>query len=90
MSDHHPFLMPPRPRPELAAPRRGQRLLFLAVLFGGLLNFPLLGVFDRDGRVGGVPVLYLYVLLTWVLLVGLTGYLVRIQKKESTAGPGEG
>jgi len=47
------------------------------VLFGVLLNYPLLAVFDRDGRVGGVPVLYLYVLVTWIALVGLTGFLVR-------------
>ena len=69
--------MPHRPRPEHVEPRRGQRLLFLAVVFGILLNFPLLGVFDHDGRVGGVPVLYLYILLMWILVVALTGYLVR-------------
>ncbi|HEX8656834.1 MAG TPA: hypothetical protein VF690_04840 [Hymenobacter sp.] len=69
------------PRPEQAEPRRGQRLLFLAGLFGVLLNFPLLAVFDRDGRVGGVPVLYVYVLLLWVLLVAITGYLVRGNKE---------
>ncbi|MFD1470165.1 hypothetical protein ACFQ48_18195 [Hymenobacter caeli] len=69
--------MSPLPPGEPAEQRRGQRLLFVAVLFGVLLNFPLLAVFDRDGRVGGVPVLYLYVLLVWVLVVGLTGYLVR-------------
>lgn len=62
---------------EQAEQRRGQRLLFLMVLFGVLLNFPLLAVFDRNGRVGGVPLLYLYVLLVWVSVVGLTGYLVR-------------
>ena len=69
--------MPHRPRPEHVEPRRGQRLLFLAVVFGILLNFPLLGAFDHDGRVGGVPVLYLYILLMWILVVALTGYLVR-------------
>ncbi|MDB5233212.1 MAG: hypothetical protein JWR44_205 [Hymenobacter sp.] len=69
--------MPPTQRPNLSEPRRGQRLLFLSVLFGALLTFPLLAVFDHDGRVGGIPVLYLYVLVTWVVLVGLTGYLVR-------------
>jgi len=68
------------PSGDQAEQQRGQRLLFVAVLFGVLLNFPLLAVFDRDGRVAGVPVLYLYVLLMWVLVVGLTGYLVR--KKE--------
>ena len=73
---HKPdFPVPTHPHSEQAAPRRGPRLLFLAVLFGILLNFPLLAVFDHDGRVGGVPVLSLSVLLMWVLVVGLTGWL---------------
>ncbi|HEX8505268.1 MAG TPA: hypothetical protein VF630_07865 [Hymenobacter sp.] len=65
------------PRPEHATSRLGQRLLFLAVLFGVLLTFPLLAAFDRDGRIGGVPVLYLYVLSAWGLLVALTAYVLR-------------
>ena len=69
--------IPSSPPPTRPAPRRGPKLLFLAVLFGVLLNYPLLAVFDHDGRVGGVPVLYLYVLLTWIALVALTGWLVR-------------
>jgi hypothetical protein len=76
------FPVPTRPHPEQAESRRGHRLLFLAVLFGVLLNFPLLAVFDHDGRVGGVPVLYLYVLVLWAVLVGLTGWLVREKKEE--------
>ena len=71
------FPMPSRPRSKQAEPRRGQRLLFLAVLFGILRNFPLLAVFDHDGRMGGVPVLYLYILLMWILVVALTGWLAR-------------
>jgi hypothetical protein len=62
---------------EQAEQRRGQRLLFVSLLFGVLLNFPLLAVFNHDGRVGGVPVLYLYVLLAWLTLVLLTAWLVR-------------
>ena len=67
----------PNPSSARPAPSRGPKLLFLAVLFGVLLNYPLLAVFDHDGRVAGVPVLYLYVLLTWLSLVVLTGWLVR-------------
>ena len=67
--------------------RRGQRLLFLGALFGVLLNFPLLAVFDHEGRVGGIPVLYLYVLLLWRLLVLLTAYLVRGKEKRQDHGP---
>ncbi|MFD1875056.1 hypothetical protein [Hymenobacter bucti] len=55
---------------------RGQRLLFVAVLFGVLLNFPLLALVDHGGRVAGVPVLYWYILLIWALLISLTGWLV--------------
>ncbi len=70
--------MTPRPAPqEQAEQRRGQRLLFSALLFFLLLNYPLLTIFDHGGFAFGVPVLYLYVLLTWILLVALTGWLVR-------------
>ena len=70
-------MISPNPSSTRPTPRRGPKLLFLSVLFGVLLNYPLLAVFDHDGRVGGVPVLYLYVLLTWIMLVALTGWLVR-------------
>ena len=66
----------PSERPEQ---RRGQRLLFLALLFGVLLNFPLLGAFSHDARLAGIPVLYLYVLLVWAALVVLTGWLVKVK-----------
>lgn len=61
--------------------RRGQRLLFVSLLFAVLLNFPLLAVFDHNGRVLGIPVLYLYVLLAWATLVLLTGLLVKGSKE---------
>ena len=69
--------MKPEVNPIDSGPRRGQRLLFIAGLFTLLLNYPLLAAFDHDGRVAGVPILYLYVLLIWLLLIGLTGWLVR-------------
>lgn len=71
--------MKPEPAPDVAtgASPRGQRLLFVAGLFAVLLNYPLLAAFDHDGRMAGVPTLYLYILLTWLLLIALTGWLVR-------------
>ena len=69
--------MPPETNPPTTDQQRGQRLLFVAGLFAALLNYPLLAVFDHDGRVAGVPTLYLYILLTWLLLIALTGWLVR-------------
>jgi hypothetical protein len=72
--------MLPKTTPPDASRPQGQRLLFAASLFTLLLTYPLLGAFDHDGRVAGVPVLYLYVLLAWLLLIALTARLVR--KKE--------
>ena len=71
--------MKPEPAPDVAAGAspRGQRLLFVAGLFAVLLNYPLLAAFDHGGRVAGVPTLYFYILLTWLLLIALTGWLVR-------------
>ena len=69
--------MMPESTPPDTSPQRGQRLLFVTGLFTLLLTYPLLGAFDHDGRVAGVPVLYLYVLLAWLALIGLTGWLVR-------------
>ena len=67
----------PPSAPDPHGQRRGQRLLFVAVLFTVLLNFPLLGAFAPGGRVGGVPVLYLYVLGLWLALIAATRWLAR-------------
>lgn len=69
--------MKPNPTPQPSSQRQGQQLLFVAGLFAVLLNYPLLAAFDRDGRVAGVPVLYLYILLAWLALILLTAWLVR-------------
>ena len=71
--------MPPIAPQERPEQRRGQRLLFLTALFAVLLNFPLLGAFNHDARLAGIPVLYLYVLLVWAALVALTGWLVKVK-----------
>jgi hypothetical protein len=60
--------MIPETTPPDTSRQRGQRLLFVAGLFTLLLTYPLLGAFDHEARVAGVPVLYLYVLLAWLLL----------------------
>ncbi|GAB2967729.1 hypothetical protein GCM10027048_43070 [Hymenobacter coalescens] len=72
-------MLPPSPQ-EQAEQRRGQRLLFVAALFTALLTFPLLGLVDRPVRVGGVPVLYLYLFGVWLGLLALTGWLSREKK----------
>lgn len=53
------------------------RLVVLAVLGFGLFNYPLLSLFDRDVIVLGVPLVWLYVFVSWSLLVLLVGLTVK-------------
>lgn len=54
-----------------------QRLL--ALFFGGvlLLNFPLLGLWDRDARVFGLPLFPFALFAVWAVLIGLTAWIVE-------------
>lgn len=59
---------------------KGQRLI--ALFLGGslLLNYPLLHLFNRDGFVWGIPILYVYIFLAWVVLIGLTAMVIESRK----------
>ena len=57
--------------------RTTQRLIALAALGGLLLNYPVLYLFGSHGLVGGIPVLYLYLLVTWVLLILVTALVLE-------------
>ncbi|ANV99644.1 hypothetical protein LMTR13_05120 [Bradyrhizobium icense] len=47
-------------------------------LFGLLLlTPPLIGAFDKATFVGGIPLLYLYLFLSWALLIALTALIVE-------------
>lgn len=54
-----------------------QRLIALAALGGLLLNYPILYLFGSHGLVAGIPVLYLYLLVTWGLLVLVTALVLE-------------
>ena len=63
-----------------AAVMRGlvpQRLL--ALFFGGvlLLNFPLLGLWDHDARVFGLPLFPCALFAVWSVLIGLTAWILE-------------
>jgi len=56
---------------------RGQRLAALA-LFGLLLfSYPLLAVFNVQGTVAGIPVLYAYFFVVWGALIGLMALIIE-------------
>ena len=59
------------------ASRKGPRLVGLFLLGCLLFNYPLLVLFNVQGRVFGVPVLYAYLFAAWALLIGLAAYIVE-------------
>jgi hypothetical protein len=58
----------------------GQRLVLVFVLGLVLLNEPVVSLFDRGQRVGGIPLLFLYLFLAWALLIGLMAWVVSGDK----------
>lgn len=64
---------------------KGRRLFFISVLFLVLLNFPVLAIFNQGGVVAGVPALYLYLMLVWLVCIVVIGLFVerkRIRKPK--------
>jgi hypothetical protein len=53
------------------------RLVALAVLAFALFNYPLLHLFDVDAIVLGVPLVWLYVFVSWAVLIVLVALTVR-------------
>ena len=49
----------------------GRRLVGLFLLGMLLFNFPLLSLFNRQVLAMGIPVLYLYLFVTWSLVICL-------------------
>jgi hypothetical protein len=56
---------------------KATRLVATAALALLLFNFPFLGVFDVDGLVAGVPLLWAYLFTVWALLIALVAWVVR-------------
>jgi predicted permease len=48
-----------------------QRLAALFLLGCLLFTFPLLALFNRDGEVLGIPLLYAYIFGAWLVLIAL-------------------
>jgi len=56
---------------------KSQRLVALFLLGGLLFNYPLLAVFNVAGEAFGIPALYVYIFLSWALMIGLLAIVVE-------------
>ncbi len=60
-----------------------QKLIFISILFLILFNFPILSIFNVGGSINGIPTLYMYVFLVWILLIVAIFSVLRKEGKES-------
>ena len=58
---------------------RGQRLAALCLLGLLLFNYPLLAVFNVQGTLLGIPVLYAYFFLAWAALIALMALVIELR-----------
>jgi hypothetical protein len=59
---------------------RAQRLAALALLGFLLFSYPLLAVFNTQGTVFGIPVLYAYFFVAWGALIALMA--LAVERKD--------
>ena len=50
---------------------KSQRFVALCILGVLLFNYPMLALFNVQGSVLGIPVLYAYLFIAWAALIGL-------------------
>ncbi|MHA8106121.1 hypothetical protein [Aquirufa sp. 5-AUSEE-100C1] len=60
---------------------RNNRLILVAIVFIGLLNFPILRFFDSPMSFLGIPVIYLYFLAVWLGAIICTGIILNRKSK---------
>jgi len=58
---------------------RGQRLVALCLLGLLLFNYPLLAVFNVQGTLFGIPVLYAYFFIAWAVLITLMALVIELR-----------
>lgn len=58
-----------------------QRLTALAFLGSFLFFSPLVLLFDQPAAVGGIPLLYLYLFGAWALIIGLSAWILGMDRE---------
>jgi hypothetical protein len=55
----------------------GDRLIAAFLMGCVLFNYPLLSHFDRPTEVFGIPLLFSYVFLAWIVVIGLMAWAIE-------------
>jgi hypothetical protein len=55
----------------------GQRLTAIFLMGMVALNYPILSLFALPRKVGGIPLLYVYVFTAWAVLIALMAWVIE-------------
>ena len=66
----------------MSEPLRNQRLLALFAAGWGLLNFPLITLWDHPVSVAGIPLLPLALFAGWAVLIGVAAWFAEAPGDE--------
>ncbi len=64
--------------------RQGERLIWLLLIGLMAINYPLLSIFNRTVLWFGIPALYLYLFVFWILFIGLAAVVMERRKPSRT------
>jgi len=67
--------------------RKIQRLLVLFVFGTFALNYPLLALFSKTALWFGIPLLYLYLFVFWILFIIFIAFVAERKKMPRTSYP---
>jgi len=73
----------PEPIDTLSERRRRERLVALVVLGVLALNYPLVALFSHVRLLFGIPLLYLYLFVTWLVLIVLVARAMAVTNSGS-------
>lgn len=61
--------------------RSGERLVATFVLGWVLLNYPVLSLFARSRNIAGIPLLYVWVFASWVLVIVIMAVVIESRRE---------
>ncbi len=56
---------------------KGQRLIAVFAIGALLFSYPILSLFNRPQLLFGMPILYVYLFVTWAALIALYAFIVE-------------
>jgi hypothetical protein len=59
-----------------------QKLIFASILLTGLFTYPVITIANKSVMVAGIPLLFLYVLLVWIIAIIIFASITNTKRKQ--------